>query len=346
MISRERVLKAIRRGEPDRVPYCEFGIDVGFAEHFLSVENADAEYAIAEDVGVLKSPFSVDESKQLADVLGLDNIYYAIRAPIFAAKSVGKDGRVFYGEGLIKTEADIQRMDLPDPLDDSLYLEAEEFANHKGDYAACFITRIGLYPTIDSMGFENFCVSLFENPAFVERVFDKYCHWTEAVAERMCQMDFDFFVTTDDMAFNTGPFFSPDVFHNLVLPRFKRVGERLNMPWVLHSDGDISLFLREIADHLNVAGIHPIEQGPMDIRVIKKEYGNRFCLLGNVPLPLLSNGTTLEVDNEVKKLIRDIAPQGGYVVTSGNSLTNYLNPENAVALSKAVQKYGAYPINI
>ena len=46
----------------------------------------------------------------------------------------------------------------------------------------------------------------------------------------------------------------------------------------------------------------------------------------------------------MRGLIRDLAPGGGYIVTSGNSLAGYLKPENALALSRAVQKYGRYPI--
>ena len=43
-------------------------------------------------------------------------------------------------------------------------------------------------------------------------------------------------------------------------------------------------------------------------------------------------------------LIRDLAPGGGYIVTSGNSLTGYCRPENALAMSAAVHAYGTYPI--
>ena len=43
-------------------------------------------------------------------------------------------------------------------------------------------------------------------------------------------------------------------------------------------------------------------------------------------------------------LIRDVGPGGGYIVTSGNSLAGYLKPENVLALSRAVQKYGKYPM--
>ena len=51
-----------------------------------------------------------------------------------------------------------------------------------------------------------------------------------------------------------------------------------------------------------------------------------------------------EVDEEVRGLIRDIGPGGGYIVTSGNSLAGYCLPENVRALSAAVQRYGRYPL--
>lgn len=60
-------------------------------------------------------------------------------------------------------------------------------------------------------------------------------------------------------------------------------------------------------------------------------------------LNLLGMGAPEAVDREVRDLIRDVAPGGGYIVTSGNSLAGYLLPENVVALSRAVQEYGRYP---
>jgi len=69
-------------------------------------------------------------------------------------------------------------------------------------------------------------------------------------------------------------------------------------------------------------------------------------LLGNLDLNILGAGTPEDTDREVKELIRNVAPGGGYVLTSGNSLASYLKPECVMAMSEAVKKYGKYPINI
>jgi hypothetical protein len=48
----------------------------------------------------------------------------------------------------------------------------------------------------------------------------------------------------------------------------------------------------------------------------------------------------------VRELIRDVAPGGGYIMTSGNSLADYLKPECVRAISRTIDKYGHYPITM
>jgi len=338
MNSRERVLAALRREEPDRVPYCELGVDRALAQKLLGWGEPASQAADLET-----NIYSVEQAKAIAAYLKMDNICYVMRAPVYAHKVSGLDGRLFYGEGLIRTEADFSLIDLPDPYDDALYVEAEAFCEKKGDYAAFLVTRIGIFPTMLSMGMEAFSVALHENLSFVERVLDTYCDWASVVAERVCQIGFDVFISTDDMAFNSGPFFSPKVFRELVLPRYRQVAPHISIPWIIHTDGNILPFLDDLLS-LGIVGLHPIEENAMDIVAMKRDYGDRICLLGNVDLNLLGAGTPREVDERVRDLIQTIGPGGGYIVTSGNSLAGYLLPDNVRALSRAVQEYGLYPL--
>jgi uroporphyrinogen-III decarboxylase len=338
MSSRERVLAALRREEPDRVPYCELAIDRALAQRLMGWGQMASQAADLE-----ANVYSVGEAKAIASFLKLDNITYVLRAPVYAHKHAGKDGRLFYGAGMIKSKADLPLVQLPDPTDDALYAGAEAFAAQKGEYAACLVTRIGIFPTMLSIGLEDFCIALYEDRPFIEALLDRYCDWTEVVAERVCQLGFDVYITTDDMAFKSAPYFSPQVFRGLVLPRYQRIAKKITLPWVVHSDGNLMPFLDDLVS-LGIAGLHPLEKGAMDIGAVKRAYGDRLCLLGNVDLNLLGMGTPSEVDREVRELIRDVGPGGGYIVTSGNSLAGYLEPENVIALSRAVQTYGRYPL--
>jgi uroporphyrinogen decarboxylase len=338
MNSRERVAAALRLTVPDRVPYCETGIDRALADRLMGWREP-----ISLAANLEANQFTVEEVKAIAYKLGMDNISYVLRAPVYAEKHPGMDGRLFYGNGMIKTREDLGMLQLPDPHNDALYEEAEEFARNKQAYSAWFVTRVGIFPTWLSMGIERFSIALYDNRSFVEEVLDAYCDWAAVVAERACQLGFDVFVSTDDMAFKTGPFFSPQVFRELVLPRFRRVAANITLPWVVHSDGNIVPFLDDLVD-LGIAGLHPIEEGAMDIRAIKRDYGEKLCLLGNVDLNILGSGSPSDVFRTIEGLIRDVGPGGGYIVTSGNSLAGYLRPENVLAMGEAVREYGRYPL--
>ncbi len=340
MNSRERVAAALRREVPDRVPYCELGIDRSLAQTIMGWGESTDQAANLE-----ANAYTVGEAKAIASHLHMDNINYVLRAPVYADKLPGEDGRLFYGEGLIRDEADLARLQLPDPHDDALYAEAEAFIEQKEDFSAWLVTRIGIFPTMLSLGMANFGLALYDNRSFVEAVLDRYCDWAVEMAERACQMGFDVFVSTDDMAFKTGPFFSPTVFREMVLPRFQRVREKITIPWVVHTDGNVMPFLDDLIG-LGIAGLHPLEEGATDIRAVKREYGDRICVLGNVDLNILGLGTPEDVEHTVRELVRDVGPGGGYIVTCGNSLAGYLKPENVVALGQAVMNCGSYPINL
>jgi uroporphyrinogen decarboxylase len=334
--SRERVLAALRREQPDRVPWCEFSIDRSLAARLMG-------WPPPAPVIDIDAParYTIDESKALASYLHIDNITYGLRAPVYTHKIAGQDGRMFFGEGMIKTDADLDLLRLPDPYDDALYAGAADFVKHKGDFAACFSTRIGIFPAMLSMGIDGFSIALYENRRLVETVLDAYFNWAAVVAERVCRMGFDVYVSTDDHAFKSAPYFSPALWRELIIPRYRRVAGKITIPWVMHSDGNLLPIIDDLIG-LGISGLHPIEKEAMDIRQVKRDYGRRICLLGNVDLNILGIGTPEDVDAEVKWLISEIAPGGGYILSSGNSLPNYVQPANVLAMSQAVQKYGRY----
>jgi len=335
---RERVMAALSGHEPDRVPYCELAIDRVFAAKLLGWDEKPYVNALEEN-----SPFTLEEAKEVSKALGLDNIFYLRRQPVYVDTFVDEEGRTFPGTGKIKTEDDLAMINLPDPHRDEFYAEAESFAKNKGDYAAFFLTRGGLAPAMLSMGIDHFCLSLYDDPKLIKRLLDIYFSWMEVVAERICQLGFDVFCMADDFAFNTGMMFSPDTFNELLVPHYRRIAEKITIPWVFHSDGNVQEGI-DMLMGVGVTGIHPIEKGAMDIRKIKKGYGDKLCILGNVDMVLLGSGSPQEVEEEVLGLIRDVALGGGYIITSGNSLADYLKPECVLAISKTIAKYGSYPI--
>jgi uroporphyrinogen-III decarboxylase len=61
-----------------------------------------------------------------------------------------------------------------------------------------------------------------------------------------------------------------------------------------------------------------------------------------VPTRLLAQGSPQEIDEMVQTYCARLAPGGGYVLSSAGEIPAGIPPENLVAMTRAVHKYGHY----
>lgn len=78
-----------------------------------------------------------------------------------------------------------------------------------------------------------------------------------------------------------------------------------------------------------------------DVFRAKQIIGDRLCIQGGVPPTILQAGTPQEVEEHVKKLIKEVGKGGGLVVGPGSAM-DYAKPENVHAMIETVKKYGQY----
>jgi len=199
------------------------------------------------------------------------------------------------------------------------------------------------------MGFNNFATSLIMDEQLVADVFRKVAEIQFQGLEQIFEMPHVGAVwVVDDLAFGTGPMISPQAFRDHVFTWYGEMATRCHrnkLLFIMHSDGDLTTLMEDIID-MGVDILQPIDPTCMDIVKIKKEYGDRLCLVGNVSNELLRSGTPAEVEERVKYLIRNVAPEGGYCVGSGNSVPDWAKFENYMAMREATFKYGKYPIQL
>lgn len=340
MTSKERMLCALNRGVPDRIPYCEVGV------------SAQVIRGLSPDLLKDHQGGGIDEMDQrdpnteiaVSQLLNRDHICYRLSPPIPAEKHIGADGIPYYTDGPIKSIADLHLIDLPDPTSDAFWEPAIHFLNQAGDYATCAVTRVGISATYLAMGMETFSMSLYDNPALVEAVLERYSNWSAQIAKRASQLGFDFLWTADDLAFKTAPLISPKMFRQIILPHVRKIADAVSIPWVFHSDGNLTSILPDLID-LGISAFNPIEPGAMNIADVKRQWGHKICLIGNVDVHLLSTGTPDQITQEVHRLIQNIGPRGGYILSSGNSLASYCKPENVRAMVNTLKEHGTYPIH-
>ena len=119
-------MAALSGQEPDRVPYCELAIDRAFAAKLLGWDERPNVNALEES-----TPFTIAEARKVSTMLGLDNLFYLRRQPVYVDTFVDEEGRIFPASGKIKTEDDLAMINLPDPHRDEFYAEAESFAKNR-----------------------------------------------------------------------------------------------------------------------------------------------------------------------------------------------------------------------
>jgi hypothetical protein len=78
-----------------------------------------------------------------------------------------------------------------------------------------------------------------------------------------------------------------------------------------------------------------------DMKEVYKRFKGWSCFGGNVPVSMLKAGTPADVENYVKRLIDDVAGDGGFILSTGAVLDD-AQAENLHALIETGKKYGVY----
>jgi uroporphyrinogen decarboxylase len=332
-------MTALALEQPDRVPFVDY-LDTAIKRQLAGTNEID--------------------DAQLARKIGMDAIYFVDYAtPLFCksltakpdgSRAQGLTGETdFIGEGMIRTDADLSKIVLPDPHDDSFYDSAKQYMDryHKEDLAIYAGLRpFGLFNTIYSMPMMDFAVALRDNIKLIDTMMDIFIEWNLVVLEHIQNLGVDFIVAYNDMAWKEGPLVSPQVLREVFLPKMKIVADAMKIPWAFHSDGNLTIIMEDLLS-LGMNAVNPFEPPCMDLKIAKQKWGDRICLWGNIDLVnTLPYGTVEEVEAEVKQRIEDAGQGGGYICASANSITDFCKVENVLAMTRAVKKHGVYPLSV
>lgn len=199
------------------------------------------------------------------------------------------------------------------------------------------------------MGGENFYISLIRNPQLVDRMFEKVGGIQHEVIQKFLTHDnIGALRINDDIAYNNGTLVSPKHLREYFFPWLKKtidISKERNIPFIFHTDGNLWAVMDDIVE-AGVNGLHPIQPNAMDIIEVKKKYGDKLCLMGNIDMDIMTRKEPGDVEELVKKNLRNIAPGGGYIVGASNSVPEYIPLKNYNAMRQAALKYGKYPISI
>ena len=108
---------------------------------------------------------------------------------------------------------------------------------------------------------------------------------------------------------------------------------------MLFAEGSYNTRLEIIRDLPKGKAVWRFDQ--TDMAKAKEVLGDRACIYGNVPVAILSTGTTEDVKAYCRQLI-DVAGKGGGFILSSGATLDTAKPENVRAMIEFTKEYGIY----
>jgi len=344
----ERFLTAAAGGTPDRVPMFDFLFQQPMYEALTGrrpdvYNGADAvRCALALDHDGVWLPFG-GFSGYKPEILG-EGVYRDEWGTVYKKmpSSWPIDAPIDYP---IRTREDLQAYRPPDPALPGRDLEIAAAREMENDSLALLGGVCGPLTTAWMlMGYEALCFALLEDPSMLTAIFRISNEFAKEAAKRSVEAGCRGIWVSDDFGSSTGGHLSPAHFREYVLPELNDLVDAidgLGVPVLLHSCGCIRDFLPDLAK-TKIAAIHPLQRtAGMDLAEVKRDYGERFCIIGNIDSSrTLPFGSTEEVAAEVREAIDIAAPGGAYVLASDHSLHDGIPVENIKAMFETGAEYG------
>ncbi len=197
----------------------------------------------------------------------------------------------------------------------------------------------------DGSSMEDLACSLVEEPEEVHAKLAKDAAWAKDWGAQLAEAGAECVTMCADYCFNQGPFLSPKQFREFVFPYLADViaSHRANgLKVIKHTDGDINPILDQLVD-ANPHGLHSLDpQGHVDIAEVKRKYGQRICLCGNVNCGLLQTGTDEQVKESALYSLRHGMPGGGFIYCTSNVAFKGMELDRYLMILDIRQEYGRY----
>ena len=378
MTSRERVLCALNHQEPDRVP-----IFLGTSgvttlntaaydrlKAFLGIKSETRTFWRALQYGMLDEEMMVrlhsdgrplfcgPPPSTLARDLGPEHFIDA-----WGIEWQRQPGNHYFDIAVPPlrdaTIEDIGKFPWPDVTHPSRFAGLREVAKKIQESGYAVVALSGVTPFEYSYmlrGVENWFMDLGGDPEFAHALMTKLTSLMRSAVEALLKEAgeyIDVVITGDDLGSQTGPLISTAMYREMVKPYhielFAAIKRLSKAKIFYHSDGNIYPLLNDLID-AGVDLLNPVHVAAKDMgdtARLKREFGERLCFCGAIDTQsVMPRGTTEDVRAEVRRRIKDLAPGGGYILSSVHCIQPDVPPENIFAMIDEALKSGRYPISL
>lgn len=351
MTSKERVLAAAARQQPDRTP-------LDFSANEFVLQRLHSDLGIPTLRGLIDR-FHVD----IVDIRGVVDPVY--RGPTPAGTPAGKapsfwsiwgmnqvvmqtatgPERCFCDFALASANSmeELERYPWPSADDFSFDGFAERLEGWQDLAVMASGASMFQHPSF-IRGLDNLLADFFTEPEMAHYLIERFAAFYVRYFDRMltaARGRIDILRIADDLGMQDRLLFSPETFDEFFAPPLRRIIDMAHSHGVkvmFHSCGAIvPLIPRLIGLKVDILDPIQVRAAGMDAAVLKRDFGGRICLHGSIDTQyLLPHGTPQDVACTARQMIEILGQGGGFIMAPSHVLQTDVPTKNIVALYDSV----------
>jgi len=158
----------------------------------------------------------------------------------------------------------------------------------------------------------------------------------------------DGFVIWGDVAYRKGLFFSPDYWREYFKPWVKAMVDLCHargLSVIYHGCGNVNAIFEDYIE-IGVDAFHPLEvKAGMDAVELRRRYGHRIGLCGNLDVQNWERGDRREIRAEILRKLH-AAKGGGLILQSDHSVTSAVSGRTYDDIVNLIHQRGTYPLDL
>jgi len=353
MTSKERVLTAISRQAPDRIP-------VDFSANRGTLQRLVSEFG-ASDYADLLTKLNVD----MVDLRGVVDPVYRGPAPEISSRPGGIVENYWgmrtktmetatgpeecYCDFVLAESASVDQL-AAHRWPEADWFDFTDFSARLDTWADLAIMASGAsvwqHPTF-LRGFENMLMDFLAAPEMAAFLMDRFTDFYVEYFDRMLSCaggKIDILRIADDLGMQDRLMISPAHFDEFFAPRLKKLIDMAHSHEVkvmYHSCGAVAGLIEKLID-LGIDVLDPIQvtAAGMDPSYLKSTFGDRLCLHGSIDTQhLLPTGSPRDVTAAVRRMIGELGPDG-FILSPSHVLQTDVPTANVRALYEAAHDWG------
>jgi len=201
-------------------------------------------------------------------------------------------------------------------------------------------------------GMESYLLNMAMNPDFARALLEKIADYCKQLMGRFLAElgdNVDIIKIGDDLGTQSSLMISPKMYRDMLKPVhadfISFIKARTSAKVLFHSCGDVAPLIGDFID-IGVDILNPIQTSTgsiSDLPALKKRFGRNIVFCGGIDSHrILPFGSTGEVREEVRRVMKILGPGGGYLLGPVHTVMNDVPPENVLAMVDAVEEFGYY----